>query len=157
MTKLDESSRGLRLRKLMQDKLGPHLDWAPPEIQDIVGPFEPNVFHDYDEKRQCIVYECQKKLASFSDDHVLVLCREIKDDPDEVVNEWTGFLRDEIHRLIKSRPPWYAGGFGHPNYRADFEYWSQLRYLTVHEALMLSLGVEPKHFDPKDIAKREIT
>lgn len=143
MPKLDESTRGLLLSNIMKSKLGPHREWTMPAIEDVVGPYDLTPFRLYDERRQAIVKSCIEKLRTFSDEGILILSEHRMDDPDEVGNEWNGFLRREIERLSRTEPPWYACGFGHPDYEADFVYWSQSPYFTLHEAVLLSLGVEP--------------
>jgi len=48
-------------------------------------------------------------------------------------------------------PNWMLGGFGHPEYVADFEYWGQMAKFELHEALLLSVGIEPRHVEERDI------
>lgn len=153
MPKLDEPTRGLLLSKIMKDKLGPHLDWTMPAIEDVVGPHDLTPFRDYDERRRAIIRSCIDKLRTFSDDGIQILTEDRLDDPDEVAKEWNGFLRTEIHRLDRSEPPWYACGFGHPGYKADFVYWSQSPYFTLQEAVLLSLGVEPSSISEGTVEK----
>lgn len=49
--------------------------------------------------------------------------------------------------MINKMPHWLSGGFGHLEYEADFEFWGQMEAFELHEALLLSVGVEPRHFD----------
>ena len=151
MAKIDEATLGLYFSKLMTSKLRAHLDWEKPVLDNFAGPYDPAAFSPYDNKRQQIVDECRAKLATYSDSSISVLINRSKDDPNDVVKEWRNFKVNEIYDLDKRKPPWYAGGFGHPKYVADFDYWAQSRFFTNHEALLLSLGVEPKHFDEKSI------
>lgn len=82
-------------------------------------------------------------------------------DPEEIRPGWNDFLRVEISKLQRQKPSWFWGGFGHPDYIADFEYWGQMEDYSLHEALLLSIGIEPKHFkedwvwDAKKTMERE--
>ncbi len=153
MSNFDQSALGLHLHKLMQSKLGPHLDWKMPDIRDIVGPYDPSAFRRYDERRVRIVNECRNKLAQYSDDQIQILIDPKRDDADEIRNKWSGFLHHVINNLEKRKPAWFAGGFGHPAYQADFEYWGQVPHFTNHEALFLTLGVEPDHFTEDQVSQ----
>lgn len=151
MSKIDEATLGAYLNNLMRDKLGPHFDWKVPKIQNFVGPYDPLAFEKYDRRRKEVVYACQQLLAGLSDVEILVLVDNRSDDPNEIRDDWFACQRNEIHALQKMKPPWYAGGFGHPRFLADFTYWAQVPHFTYHEALFLSLGVEPTHISPDDV------
>lgn len=153
MTKLDESERGLHLSKFLSKKVGKLRDWTPPETVDSIGPFEPEVFKQFDIRRREVVDACQAKLAAYSNDQIDELVFSNPLDPNQVKREWERFMERETKEVSSSEPPWYAAGFGHPDYTADFAYWSQCKYFSHHEALFLSLGVEPKHFTEKQIDK----
>jgi len=151
MTKLDESERGLHLSKILDRKIGKLRDWIPPKIIDTIGPFEPEVFKLFDIRRREVVDACQAKLAAYSNDQIDELVFSDPLAPNLTENEWERFMEREKKKIISSGPPWYAAGFGHSDYVADFAYWSQCKYFSHHEALFLSLGVEPKHFTENQI------
>ena len=153
MPKIDEATLGAYLNKLMRDKLGPYLDWKPPTIENHAGPFAPAVFDRFNQKRQKIVAACTDMLAQRTDGEIQILVHESMDDPNEIAKEWHSFLRAEIAELNNSEPPWYAGGFGHPDHVADFEYWAQSPHFTCHEAVLLSLGVEPDIITEVELTK----
>jgi hypothetical protein len=52
--------------------------------------------------------------------------------------------------IVKRKPSWFAGGFGHPDYAADFKYWGQMSSYSIDEAVALIVGVEPK-FTPNEL------
>jgi hypothetical protein len=68
------------------------------------------------------------------------------------------YFGSEIRELERCSPSWVAGGFGNPEYFADFEYWGKMSKYTLDEALLLSVGIEPKHVDEArlDRTAREI-
>lgn len=72
-------------------------------------------------------------------------------DRNAVVAPWAGFLSAEIGSLIRKTPPWYAGGFGHPDHVADFPFWARMAYVSVREAACLSVGVGPDDFPQADL------
>ncbi|WP_073194991.1 hypothetical protein [Roseovarius marisflavi] len=96
-------------------------------------------------------------LSRFSDDDILILVNHGMDDPNKIRDGWFTHQRSEIRIIEKKQPPWYAGGFGHPDYIADFAYWAQVPHFTNHEALFLSLGVEPSHFSEDAVRKMAVS
>lgn len=153
MANIDDAALGKHLDKLTKEKLGSHLVWRQPQYDVEIGPHDPTVYARYDESRLAVVSECKSKLSTYSDKEILIIALNQKDDPDEVAKEWHGFLRTEINKLQRMRPPWFAGGFGNIEYKADFKYWAQSNFLTNHETMFLTLGVEPKHFGEKKVMK----
>lgn len=151
MSKANEALLRATQRKLMKDKLGPHSEWTLPDIQNHVGPYNPGVFTTYNKTRQQVVAACEEKLAGMADLEILILGDDKLDDHDDIRSEWHSCQRNEINRLQKKLPPWFAGGFGHPDYIADFKYWAQFKHFTNKEALLLSLGVEPDRFTQDEI------
>lgn len=153
MSEIDESTRTSYLNKLLDDKLGPFRFWTPPEIADYVGPRDLSAFDDFDTYRLKIVEACETKLDQFSDEQIMILITHSIEDPEEVNNEWTGWLKAEIFALNKRMPSWLSVGFGHPTFEADFAYWGLMEKLSLHEALLLSVGIEPKHFNESRLSK----
>jgi len=153
MSDIDESQRGLILSKLMDDKLGPWRFWHPPEIADHVGPRDLRSLEAFEKHRERIVAACSKKLGHYSDEQLLVLSSQSIHDPDEIQKEWHAWLKSEIYELKLQVPSWKSVGFGHPDFIADFDYWAQMDKLSLEEALLLSVGVDPKHYDKDKLAK----
>ena len=120
-----------------------------------IGPFEPENFEEIYGLRNEVVEDCCKHLADYTDRQFLELVSSDPLAPNAIERDWQRFKEAEIVKMTRSDPPWYAGGFGHPDYTADFEYWSQSPYYTNQEALLLSLGVEPKHFTEQQLDKMQ--
>ncbi|MDW3222783.1 MAG: hypothetical protein R8G34_07830 [Paracoccaceae bacterium] len=131
MAQSEQARNPAAFKALMEEKLGRHLDWSQPNLQNYVGPYDPKVFEEYELYRSEVVGLCGEKLSSFSNTDFLILAHSNFDDPNDVRSEWRSFARDEIGKLNKACPPWFAGGFGHPEYAADFEYWAQNRLSVV--------------------------
>lgn len=146
MRQPNESELGLYFQTLLQDKFGKLLDWKKPQIQKTVGPFHPEIFDKFDQRRLLIISECKRVLIAFSDTDVAILAN--KDLPDDHAKReiWNNLLHTEIRKLHRDVPAWLAAGFGHSSYEADFEYWGQMATYDLREALILSVGVEPKYF-----------
>lgn len=141
MTTLDPERQ-----KLLEAKLGAHLTWTAPDLVQTIGPFDPLVFKYYDDARKALIDDCTEKLRTYTDDRIQTLLADDQDDGAGTLRNWRLYRRDDIERLGKRKPPWYAGGFGHPDYQADFDYWARMPSLTLNELLHLTVGVEPGSF-----------
>ena len=135
-----------RREKLLNAKLGDLITWVKPEIAETVGPFDPSVWERFDTYRRGLITECAEKLEAYSEHQISIIVAKVEDDNQGVLAEWSRFYTDEIMRCLRGQPPWYAGGFGHPDQVADFEYWSRMPLFSIHELLCLSVGVEPDRF-----------
>ncbi|MCU4654494.1 hypothetical protein N8I71_16765 [Roseibacterium sp. SDUM158016] len=140
-------------QELLKAKLGQLHDWQPPDLVPSIGPGDPEAFQEFRAKINAVAERCFERLRSYSDDVVEVLANETEADPNDVRADWDQFMRAEIRQLEKERPPWFAGGFGHPDYQADFAYWARMPHFTVSEVTCLSVGVDPRHI-PHDRLER---
>jgi hypothetical protein len=137
-------------RLLLRMKLGGLLDWRVPELLPGVGPHDPAVFATFEAARLKIVEACSERLKGYSDDKIAGLLNG-PDDKEGISAGWRDFLKLDVQKALVQIPPWYAGGFGHPEYAADFDYWAKMPGFKVEELLSLSVGVEPGQFPLKDL------
>lgn len=142
-----------RFQTLLGQKFGDLLAWKNPGVEKTVGPFTPEVFDTFEAQRDFLVDEVQTVLQSLSNADVALLLVENLDDPDGKRDSWSDFLANEIRVLNRRKPSWLAGGFGHPDYQADFDYWGKMEKFDLHEAMLLSVGVEPKHIGEKRLSE----
>ncbi|PWE30587.1 hypothetical protein DDZ14_14970 [Maritimibacter sp. 55A14] len=136
---------------LLKAKLGDLLGWTKPEVVETIGPYDPSILEKYDTKRRSIVSDCTEKLRQYTEEEISVLVRERQDELPGTLRDWRDFLDDKIRRMNRGMPPWYAGGLGHPDHVADFDYWSRMARFTIHELLCLSVGIEPGSFEKRSI------
>lgn len=136
---------------LLRAKLGSLYDWEQPALEETVGPFDPTPFEHFERARNELAIPLLKTLKEISDPNLAILSSDDLPDPSGRREAWVELLRERTNRLSAIKPSWLQGGFGHPGYAADFEYWGQMPEYSLHEALMLSVGVEPKHFGEKRI------
>ncbi|PSL20515.1 hypothetical protein [Shimia abyssi] len=153
MTPSDQIDRKTHSERLLKEKLGNLPDWKIPIVIKTVGPFEPENFEVIFRRRNEVVEACRQKLADYTDQQFIELVSSDPLAPNTIEEDWKRFKESQIIKMTHADPAWYAGGFGHPDYIADFEYWSQSPFYTNHEALLLSLGVEPKHFTELQLDK----
>ncbi len=140
-------------QRLLEKELGDRLRWQKPEIVETVGPFDPAVFDRYEAQLTEAIDLLRSRLEGYTDAQIAVLAGEDPEDPDGLRKEW----RRLSEPLRRQSPPWYAGGFGHPDHRADLGYWRLMPDFSLAEATCLSVGIDPKAFDePKleSLAKR---
>jgi hypothetical protein len=132
-------------QRLLLGKLGDLMGWEIPAFLSTIGPNDPTAFEEFNAKRLKIIRECLERLESYS----VVELQVILTGPEEAGGTraaWRQFLRDEIDRLSRKTPPWYASGFGHPRYVADFEYWAKMPRFSIREITCLSVGIDPQAF-----------
>ncbi len=137
---------------ILKKKFGNLLTWEKPQIEKTVGPFNQSIFDDFETQRLMLVNEAELALSELSDDDIFLLFENDLNDPDSKRKAWADFLKGHIQELQRRTPSWIEGGFGHPDYRADFDYWGKMEEYTLHEALMLSVGIEPKHFSEERLS-----
>ena len=56
---------------------------------------------------------------------------------------WHALLPVDLNVLKRRLPPRIAYGFGHPAFAPDYQYWSSMPKLSLHEATLLSVGAKP--------------
>jgi hypothetical protein len=134
-----------RHHRLLSHKLGPLLTWTRPAIERSVGPFEPQVFDDFDTSRQELVSACREKLRTYTDGDLSEILTYI-DSQSPDTHGWSRFLSGEINNHKRRVPPWYAGGWDHPDHRADFDYWTKMPRFDVGELTCLSVGISPDEY-----------
>jgi hypothetical protein len=143
---------------LLKEKLGNWLSWQQPAIVQTIGPFDPDVWHRLGEMRRSVMDLCVDWLRSSSDDRIAIVLRNRNvrpagigqtDQRDPEAQEWFNLGEGRLAELNRISPPWYAGGFGHPDHVADFEYWSKMAQFSVGELTCLSVGIEPKEYPGK--------
>ena len=135
---------------LLKAKLGGLLNWRPPAIFETIGPYDPTIFTRFDQKRKTAVDLCTAQLRNYSDAEIQVISDRNVDDPRGLRDQWRKFQSSELDRLPVDLP-WHAGGFGHPDHVADFEYWCKMPRFTIEEVLCLSIGIDPKEFDARRV------
>ncbi len=155
MTNRPQDKLDPQRQKVLAAKLGRFLTWSRPQIEKTVGPYNPESFDSFDTRRREIIADCIARLEGYSDDQILLLSERGTDDPDGTRKAWRDFCSTEIDSLRKRSLPWYAGGFGHPDYVADFEHWCKMPTFTVDETLFLSIGVEPDQFTSQQLQDLE--
>ena len=138
---MDEAGRTVAIDMLVKQKLGAICGWVAPEPLHDVGPsnterldqFKANVHRTEEQVRNSLILRSDDELRSL-----------INKNADGLTVGWfEHLLRTEIIELGKKEPAWLAIGFGHPDHKADFNYWSKVGLLSVQEATLLSVGLEP--------------
>lgn len=136
---------------ILKEKFGKLHFWTMPIIRKTVGPYTPEVFSRFASRRTKLIEECKQVLDSSETAEMIEQVHSEDKDMELRALEWEEFLRPEINALIHQMPNWMSGGFGHPDYVADFEYWGQMAEFKLHEALLLSVGIEPRYVDERVI------
>lgn len=153
MTFSEDSKFESQIKTLIERKFGDLLMWEKPLIRQTVGPFDTTNIDQFEVRRDGMVGEAERVLRRFGATVVNFLHDDDCEGDNERRDQWSACLRREINSLHKRTPIWMDAGFGHPDYQADFEYWGQMEQFDLHEALMLSVGVEPKHYSKQRLER----
>lgn len=156
MSEFDKSEVEVAFEKLLRDKFGVLYDWEKPKIEKTVGPYLPENFESFDDRLQKILIMCVGVLRSASPEDLEALTANRRHEEKAFPADWRRVYANDIKALGRQYPHWAACGFGHPEYIADFEYWARMPSLYLHEAVSLSVGVEPKYLkklldEPEDV------
>lgn len=134
---------------ILNENFGENRNWQPPKLVRTVGPFTPNAFDEFYEELKNAIATMASSLNGKSKDELAILWS--KKNNDTSLNH-SAAGRNAYYRskeFTKRKPSWLAGGFGHPDYVADFRYWGQMTSYSIDEVVALIVGVEPTHISTK--------
>lgn len=138
---MEKAGRTVAIDNLVKVKLGTIHGWTAPVPLHNVGPRDPERFNQFEIAVRHIDEKLREALETRDDADLRLL---IGKSADSSTAEWFDhLLREEITALVRKEPIWIALGFGHPDHAADFNYWSKVGLLSVQEATLLSVGIEP--------------
>ena len=138
--------------RLLKNKLGRLLIWQRPQIVASVGPFRPEVFQRFEHDLQDVMEKCQAALAGYSDGQIAGILKGLRGGG-AIAEEWNDFLRGDIQSLERRMPAWHAGGFGHPDHVADFNYWTKMPTFDLGELTCLTVGISPNEYPTSMLAE----
>jgi len=148
MNSQKETHKQRRILTIIKCLMGELYDGTKPVVPITVGPHNPSGFDKFFDQRDTILDALERRLGAFNSDEI-----DLRFDMfgnklnSELIDDGQNFyFESEIRDLRKNLPNWYAAGFGHPNFVADFVYWGEMPHYSRSEAICLSLGVEPEHF-----------
>ncbi len=118
-----------------------------PEIRQTIGPYDPTAFDRIVALAGDLEFDLLNELSSIPADEFAAAFDNNGNSKNQFALELSARFSLARKRLEDRFPNWYAGGLGREAFAADFAYWSKMPRLSVLEAMALSLGVEPKHFD----------
>ncbi|MFK5978036.1 MAG: hypothetical protein QM488_04035 [Rhizobiaceae bacterium] len=157
MSEEDDLTKAELIDKIIIAQLGELHTWKKPKIEETVGPYKPSIFDEFSNRISSIKGQLKMRLRKLLPDELEFWFNSegaLNDGISmETEDETNLFFADEILQLKGDIPIWLAGGFGNRDYYADFQYWGQMSKYTLHEALLLSVGIEPKHILEKLLDK----
>lgn len=130
----------------MRRKFGRLLEWARPTLVHSFGPNDLDVVEKYETKLEDTKRLVRGALTNWSDEKILHLGALLGDGSRIEDGDWNALGQPAIDELARRQPPPIAFGFGHPSFKADFDYWGKMPELTIYEALALSVGADPAAF-----------
>lgn len=141
--KLFAEVRSGMIEALLSKKMGKLAAWEKPTLVHSIGPTNVEAFNEFEAKRDQLSESVRAKLNSMSNRDIVHVAGQGEEFEDVSADEWQGFLQKEIWALIRAMPDALLLGLGHPSLAADMPYWGQMAHYSLHEALMLSVGIEP--------------
>lgn len=154
---LSNEDRNRLLEWCLKEKLGEFWDWEKPVLGHTVGPGDPNAFDTFESELKVVRTAISAQLADFSEQELVALKSQNSEADQELATQWQSSFRDELILLRKLLPSRATAGFGHPFFVADFVYWGQMEHLSLHEAVLLSMGIEPSRIQESRIYKLKKT
>lgn len=139
---------------IIRERLGSSYQDIDITISKTVGPYFPNAFYKYVVSKKAVRIAFTEHLDKFEfnelalrfDGHGKSKSNALSD-----MKFWSETLFDFAGDVNKSEPVWIEGGFGHPKYLADVNYWSKMVVFNFDELLLLSVGVDPNKTKVVDI------
>lgn len=137
---------------IMRLKFPELFQWEYPEYFETIGPHFPDAFRDFEAKRKYALEEAYSRLLVIPPKILIPVHRKIiNDSQSKDVHRYVDDALTAMRGLNMS--PWFAGGFGVENKKADFSYWSKMGRLKLDEATAISIGFEPcGNIRPTDFA-----
>lgn len=127
--------------------------WAATPIDHPYGPDDRDKVAEFAERVRAMREACIEALIELPGEE-LTKIRDFKRGPTEISTwPWSKLLPERLHpaSLTNLQPSILAYGFGHPDFRADFDYWAKMPNLTLMEATLLSVGADPKTLDEDEL------
>ncbi|MDQ2094354.1 hypothetical protein [Rhodalgimonas zhirmunskyi] len=154
---LDKSVRKNIIDREYKRLLEPVTHWVRPELVEAIGPNDLDMVAKFEETLPLLKAEVRSDLEAMTDEAFNFIGQDPYV-PYEINNlPEIAAIRLKIAELQRIQPSIFACGFGAVPLRADFSYWRTMPKLTLHEALMLSVGLNPALYSPdrlNDLAKR---
>lgn len=135
--------RQIVTRAVMTRRYGQFLDWKKPVVEKTIGPCHPNVFNGFNLELKVAIEVTRESLDGLTEQEFF---NRFDAEGNVRDTEYAAIERmDDIglRRIFQQEPVWFAGGFGHPDRRADFKHWTRMRHWSLDETVALSLGFEP--------------
>lgn len=152
-----EEHKKRRIEICIKGILGNYYSWEKPDLTNSIGPSLPNAFEQFSNFVDACHTRLREEFNGLSLSHIDLLYDSSGNSLSNPLSANSPEIdfQKEIGWLKENEPPWFAGGFGHPDYQADFNYWAKMASLTVDEAVLLSIGVDPNLVTTQQLLSHE--
>ena len=134
------------IKTITREKMGSAFGYSKPIISKTVGPYFPEAFDDYAlsvKSVELAYYNYLGNIELFNLELQFENSGRPKVNPLSDMSFWKQLIFENANDLNAKEPIWIEGGFGHPHYEANVEYWSKMPTFKFDELLLLSVGVDP--------------
>lgn len=144
-------SREERTEQIIQTLFG-ELYYAT-EVRTVknIGPYKPRMLESLARVMKTYIVEVREIINSMSDSE-FEKGFALREPFSEFSIQKLSSFKAQVEKL-NFKSPWWLAGLGHPDYEADFKYWSMISDLNLREAVCLTLGVSPTGFSDEILNK----
>lgn len=137
--------------EIIQYAFARELGWRKPEISTPIGPQFPAAFEEFEANRALKIAESEYLISEHMDldlDTVIEYVRETDPLKKRRMPKPRGAFKAVVSLARHTElPRWFEGGFGNPEKKPHYKYWSSLQDLNLEEAVCLSLNCDPSLYD----------
>ncbi|MEY8119972.1 hypothetical protein AB9F26_17175 [Falsihalocynthiibacter sp. BN13B15] len=147
---ISEQKQKELIAEILKRALGNLSDWHPAELMPGVGPQYPQVHFDFEKRLKSYCVKVSSMLENKPIDELRAVYLK---NGESILNPLTSpqslhfELYYNLEQLKKCRPPWFGSGWSERNHLFDIEYWMAAHVVTINEAALLLVGVDPRKTD----------
>lgn len=152
MKPITQEQRASLIEAALEQKFGSLLTWERPKIGISIGGNDIDRVAKFEDSLNEAVQTARKTLEDVGNEKLHGIINPKQAHTLDNFEWWQEYLSKEVEKLrsVKLLPIFY--GFGHPYFAMDQDYWGQMTEYSLHEALLLSLGIEPERISERFLA-----
>lgn len=151
MNKNERIAKSIKIEKIIRKQMGESFIWNKPEIVETIGPYFPSAFDDYTDFHKAVKQRLSEHLNRLSIDDLIDRFDGNGNPLENPHGDFRQAFSGDMRVLRNTKPIWFSGGAGHPNFLLDEDYWSKMPFFNLDELLLCSVGVDPRKAKVKEM------